>query len=92
MLRSKRHQLNECPKGIPAEWIDRLTDTLTLITFKQFFFGDWWPFVSTLLSNVHIFDKGDQGGASASLQEVQPVVEQQLEKGETQHALTSPLG
>ena len=48
--------------------------------------------MSTLLSNVHIFDKGDQGGASASLQEVQPVVEQQLEKGETQHALTSPLG
>ena len=43
LLRSKRHQLNECPKGIPAEWIDRLTDTLTLITFKQFFFGDWWP-------------------------------------------------
>ena len=41
LLRSKRHQLHEVPKGIPPSWIDRLTASLTSINWLLFVFSLW---------------------------------------------------
>ncbi|CAK9073575.1 unnamed protein product [Durusdinium trenchii] len=42
LLRAKRHQLNETPRGMPAAWADRLTVTeqAQLLHFKRY--NQWW--------------------------------------------------
>ncbi|CAK9066939.1 unnamed protein product [Durusdinium trenchii] len=42
LLRSKRHQLHEVPKGIPPSWIDRLTVTHDSQTLHFKRYNQWW--------------------------------------------------
>ena len=98
LLKAKRHQLHESPRGLTPFWTQILTETLHCIELKHFTLYFWMQstkncmgvYTSIYFYNIYIYIwislahllQGLRGFAGASLLQVQPVVVYEREESQ----------